>query len=222
MPASRYFANDLSEDVVSLDEKEFHHLKNVMRGAPGDEIELIDGKGTLAFGKILALQKHHAEIKIERREIALPPTREVILAIAHMRPDRFSLILEKGTELGVTRFVLFPGDASEVKNVSLTRAEQLIISATKQCGRLFLPKLEEKPPLAKWEKQDYPLYFGDIRKGAKPVPKLSTSVQIVIGPESGFSTNEVKKLETLGEGVTLSENILRSETAAIVAVVLFM
>lgn len=221
MPANRYYANDLTSDRITLEEKEFHHLKHVMRASLHESIELIDGKGVLATGEISALLKHHAEITITKREVATPQKQEMVLCVAFMRPERLSFIVEKGTELGVTHFWLFPGEASEVKAVSLPRYEQLIISATKQCGRLFLPEISLHPKIKEWKKPVHPLYFGDVRKGAQKVTKTGPSVQIVIGPESGFTDREVKLLEKLGQGVTLSENILRSETAALVAIALF-
>ncbi|NGX46210.1 MAG: hypothetical protein K940chlam2_01396, partial [Chlamydiae bacterium] len=97
----------------------------------------------------------------------------------------------------------------------------ITISAIKQCGRLDLPEILVKPTLSKWEELSHPAYFGDISPEAPTLQKTwqkSDSCYFFIGPESGFSPDEITHLRRLhAHGVTLHHNILRAETASIVA-----
>lgn len=227
MPAERYFTPDPLEtgQVLFLEEKEFHHLSHVMRSREGDVVEIINGLGELAEGRIETLKKRHAAIAILEVKKFPPPKNEIILAQAIPRPQKMDIIIEKGTELGVTHFYLFPGILSERKEVSENLQQKLkvrAIAALKQCGRTWLPEIALKPPLDKWNPPEFPSFFGDIRKGA---PLFHTAWEshhctaFFVGPESGFDAREVALLESWGsKGVQLNPNILRTETAAIIAV----
>lgn len=217
MPAHRFYLNPIRE---TLDGEEFHHLKNVMRARTGDQIEIADGKGTLVQARVLEIGKNSAQLEIIHRINEHPPSSSLILAQALTRPALLDWIIEKGTELGATEFWLFPGDQSEKKELTphqLERLHTLMISALKQCGRLYLPSLQVKPPLTRWQKPAGTLLFGSLAPNAQPIKKFPAPVTIVIGPEKGFSKEEQDILETLGIGVTLHPNILRAETAALCA-----
>src|SRR5690606_11541255 len=129
------------------------------------------------------------------------------------RSNRLETILEKGTELGVTSFWLFPADKSErteCKEEQLERYRLILISALKQCGRLFLPSIEWRPPLSKWKELPAPLFFGDLSKDAAPLDQAPPSLIFAIGPESGWSAKEIDQLHALeGKGICLSPHILR-------------
>ena len=139
-------------------------------------------------------------------------------------------ILEKGTELGLTEFWLFPGHHSERKTLTehqLQRLRALTIAAMKQCGRLYLPTITLKPPLSEWESPHPPAFFGDLSPDAPPLfnawqqnPRQD-EVLFFIGPESGFSKEEESTLRHFdATGVKLHQNILRTDTAALAALTL--
>lgn len=221
MPAHRFFLEDISSQTLTGDE--FHHLKNVMRARPGDTIELVNGKGTLAHARLVEIKKDAATFEITKKIDEPPSATSIILAQALTRPALLDWIVEKGTELGATHFWLFPGDQSEKKELTphqLDRLHTLIISALKQCGRLYLPTLELKPSLSQWTKPPGTLLFGSLSPNAKPLhANYPSPITVVIGPEKGFSSDEHSILETKlhGTGVTLHRNILRAETAALCA-----
>jgi 16S rRNA (uracil1498-N3)-methyltransferase len=225
MPVNRYYH---SEDLVSgkeilLEEAESRHLAVATRGRTGETVEVLNGKGSLAQAVVQHIDKRKGVLlKLQSVQQETPPKQEVILYQALARPNRLETIVEKCTELGVTEIQLFPGERSERGKTK--RLENIAISAMKQCGRLYLPKIHEVVPIAKWEKFSQQVLFGDLSKEAIPFPvglAAKESVGVVIGPESGLSPKELTLLKELGaQGVTLHKNTLRTDTAAIIAVAL--
>lgn len=231
MPAERYYLDHpLSErQIVSLEGNEFHHLAHVMRTRLGDCVEIVNGKGSLAEATVKELGKNQALLLIEHVSTTSPSLPRIILAQAIPKPNRLDYIIEKGTELGVDEFWLFPAQHSVKKDFNLTQMERmqtLLISATKQSGRLFLPSLEVKSSVEKWIGGcQGSLFFGDVEKDAPLFSvvwqKLQPIIQMIflIGPESGFSQKEIDLMKQAhAHGVKLHENILRTDTASLVAV----
>ena len=214
MPHDRFYIDTSLKNQISLQGDEHHHLTRVMRKKEGDTIELINGHDTLALGKIQSISKKESLIdiiKTETHESQLPP---LILIQALPKLPLLELIIQKGTELGVSEFFLYPSMLSEKKDLSPTQMKRLnhiLISAMKQCGRLDLPTIKMGFP-----KLDIPLFFGDLSERA---PLLSQKAELpaalAIGPEKGFTEKELNELKEKGQGVRLSPYILRTETAAI-------
>lgn len=228
MPAERYFLDHSFKvgDILELDHTEFHHLARVMRAQLGDSLEVVNGKGTLAQASLIHLGKNKASIELKSVHQEPEKSFQIILAQAIPKPNRLDFILEKGTELGVDQFWLFPGHLSVKKDFSpnqLERASSLTIAAMKQCGRLTLPTIEIKSPLDKWSPlEGITAFFGDVGEAAPPFEKeLTSSSNTIIfftGPESGFDAKEVEILKNIGaKGVKLHPNILRTDTASLVA-----
>lgn len=226
MPENRFYLDDplKQSSTVELEGDELRHLQ-VMRRQPQDRIELVNGKGNLGIGKILALSKRSASIEIEEVQYQ-DPGKKIILAQGLCRQNSLEYIIEKGTELGASEFWLFPALQSEKKLLSDNQKERLkslTISALKQCGRLYLPRIYEKPPLKKWESISGSLFFGDVRKNAPQLSSISPQeVIFFIGPEKGLTDLEVQFLENAlkAKGVKLHENILRVDTAALASIYL--
>lgn len=230
MPAERYFLETLFSEnqALLLEGQEFHHLINVMRTEEGEKIELVNGKGQLANALVIKTEKKKAHLQIDSIVTEPAPFFEMILAQAIPRLNRLDFILEKGTELGVSQFWLFPGELGERKALTdhqLERYTMMNIAAMKQCGRLYLPKITFFSSLEKC-KCDYPIFFGDTDPQApilfeklKPFP--SKGLIFFIGPESGFSSKETEILKKMGgQGVKLHPNILRTDTAALASLAL--
>lgn len=231
MPIERYFLdqNLATGQIHALQDNEFHHLAHVMRSKKGQEIDLVNGKGSLAKAKILELKKNEAIVEVLNCHSISPKSKNLILAQAIPKPNRLDFILEKGTELGVDQFWLFPGELSQKKEIfpnQVERAQSLTIAAMKQCGRLFLPQIHIFPPLLDWSplEEGYSAFFGDIDPKAPPFQDLwdkMSSAQnflFITGPESGFNQIETEKLRALSfSGVKLHDNTLRTDTASIAA-----
>jgi 16S rRNA (uracil1498-N3)-methyltransferase len=232
MPIERFFLPETFKETqeTTVEGQEFHHMAHAMRIKEGQEIELINGLGQLAKGKVTSLQKRSATVEI--CEILSEEKRgaEFILAQAIPRINRLDYIIEKGTELGMTQLWLFPGERSERKELSIAqqeRAQAIAIAAMKQCGRLFLPLITLKPALVKWDApKSAASFFGDLDSRAPYFANLKIdqkqNLLFYVGPESGFSEKEENFLREFlkAEGVKLHNNILRTDTAALVALTL--
>lgn len=188
---------------------------------------MINGRGQLAEAHVARIEKKKAVLRITKVEESPPSPLKAILVQAIPRINRLDLIVEKGTELGMSELWLFPGEKSEKKKLSeqqFNRLKTISISAMKQCGRLYLPPITIHPPLAKWESYPSPSYFGDLSETAPTIfeewqkKPPSNELYFFIGPESGFTNREVELLkENQAKGVSMHENILRTDTAAITA-----
>lgn len=229
MPAERfYIATSFSDhQEVILEGQEFHHLAHVMRLEEEETAELINGLGQLANATLIRKEKKIARFLINSIHEEKEPEKKIILAQAIPRINRLDFIIEKGTELGVTHFRLFTSQQSERKLLTDHQVERLqgqVVSALKQCGRLFMPKIELRTSLENCFEENMKCYFGDLREGT---PKfldcvdLSKSLLFFVGPEAGFNQNEIQLLDQKGaKGVSLHSNILRTDTAALVALAL--
>jgi 16S rRNA (uracil1498-N3)-methyltransferase len=209
----RYFFNGPLKqgDKVSLDPPEEKHLKSVMRTKDGDRIEVINGKGELAFclfGK---------QILIEKVDTKEPNKKVRSLTLGLTEPNILELVIEKATEIGIDEFFIFPSFKSKLKSLSPNkkeRIEKILISSIKQSKRLFLPKVyyfnkkEELPSTNNY-------FLADFDGGVFSPSKESSN--FIVGPESGFTEEEIAffKNKLHAKGVLLSENVLRAETAAI-------
>ncbi|HSX11947.1 MAG TPA: RsmE family RNA methyltransferase [Rhabdochlamydiaceae bacterium] len=224
MPENRFYLDADLEHEIELSGEELRHLQ-VMRRKVGDPIELVNGRGYLAHGTITQLNKRSAMIQIDTCDQEPEKGRKIVLIQALTRPHSLEYIIEKGTELGVSEFWLFPAVLSEKKALTPSqelRLKNLTISALKQCGRLYLPAIHMKPSLEKWKPFSGQKFFGDLRPEAPlfSTCSLEKTVYFFIGPEKGFAAAEVGFLEqALGaQGVKLHDNILRVDTAALVSI----
>jgi 16S rRNA (uracil1498-N3)-methyltransferase len=202
-------------EMIDLAKEEMHHLKQVMRLKEGSPIEIVNGKGDLGeaiFGHL---------IKIEKVIHQKQPVVTKNLALALTEPKHLELVIEKGTELGIDSFFIFPSKKSKLQSLSLSkqeRIEKILISALKQSKRLYLPKVNYLSTKEELPEGSYLL--GDF--SGKPFERIETSATFIIGPESGFTSDEClffeKKLSATP--ILLSKNVLRTETAALCAATL--
>lgn len=214
MPHDRFYIDAPLKGTLSLEGDEFRHLSRVMRKREGDEIELVNGKNALALARIDSLHKAYAELSIlktEERDPALPP---LILVQALPKLSNLELIIQKGTELGVSTFYLFPSTLSEKKELSdnqKKRLHHILIGAMKQCGRLDLPEIKWGLP-----KLEGNVYYGDLSEKAPSLASIGVlPATLIVGPEKGFTEEEIEKFAEKGKGASLGPYILRTETAAL-------
>lgn len=221
MPCNRFYLNGpIEKGEVFLEGDELHHLAHVMRMREGEELELVNGKGVLAEAKLIKLDKKKARLDIQgiKKRASHPP--QILLGLPLLRPSKLEWILEKGTELGVDAFLLYPSDLGEKKGFSshqLERMGALLIAAMKQSGRLFLPSLEALPHLDNLLKKEAFIMYGDTRDSSSALQEIVFPALFITGPESGFSEKEYALLEEKGKGIRLAEHILRAETAPLAA-----
>lgn len=214
-------------ETLFLEGKEFHHVRDVVRIEQGEEVALVNGRGGCAVGIVERVDRHRCGIRILSCTQEEAPVARIFLGLCFLRPNHLDFAIEKGTEVGVDTFVLFPGDRSERREESSAmrrRLSSLITASTKQSGRMFSPQVH----IARSMEEALlhlpsPRLWADLQEGA---PLLSQKVgslakerpvSILIGPESGWSEAEKTLLSKEGEPVLLHRNVLRAETAAVVA-----
>lgn len=224
-----FYEGSLDDELLQLDGSEAHHLLHVLRMKVGDEVLLFNGTGIEAEGQIEKTGRKTVDIKVVRRhEIEAETQVPLILATAVPKGDRFRWLVEKAAELGVTRLVPLTTERSSVDpgENRLKKLQQTIVSAAKQSGQIRLMELAPLQPLSDFLKEIDPaeqqLLIADPQGVAWTELKLSGSeasaagVVILIGPEGGFSAEEVQAAEDAGaQAVQINAGILRIETAAL-------
>jgi 16S rRNA (uracil1498-N3)-methyltransferase len=226
--SDRFFLDGpLAPGDVTLDGPEAHHLAAVRRLGPGDMVTLFNGDGREYVARVVEVGRKRATLHVIGTDF---PQRELgfTLHIASALPkgDRGDFLIEKLTELGVTDFTPLLTDrgvvrADEAKAGKLRRA---VIEASKQCGRNVLMRIHAPARWLDWCGRQigrrmiaHPTAEAGVTK--QPTPD---GVTIAVGPEGGFTGQEAEAALTTGwEPVSLGPRILRVETAAVAAAVLF-
>jgi 16S rRNA (uracil1498-N3)-methyltransferase len=209
--------------TVSGDEA--HHAAAVQRLRVGDSLALFDGHGHVVRGRLLAVRARSREIDVEVLErLSLPPPQpRTLLYAALPKGDRMSVLLDMGTQLGMSRFtpLLCARATVEPRPAAPERWSRICLETCKQSRRAHLPELA--PPLdistaaERAAAQGARLLVAHPDANARPPHARATGAHaIFIGPEGGFTDGEIEYLRTRGaEIVTLGPRVLRIETAAV-------
>ncbi len=245
MPAGRFVLRALAAHAplpdaeLALPDEIARQARDVLRLRLGDELWLLDGAGGEYAAKIVAVSRREVVVEIgPRREGLANSSPPVTLCLGMLKAAKLELVLQKGTELGVTAFQPLLTErsvalADELSAGKRRRYERILAEALEQCGGAWLPELHEPltlaaalaavPPnviaLIPWEAAaSKPLRATlGYERGKRPIE----GVWLFIGPEGGFSAAEVTLAERHGaRPVTLGRRILRAETAALVAATL--
>lgn len=223
MSLHRFFTpNDFHENEhVDLEDEEFHHLKHVMRCKEKDIVELVNGKGFLGQARIESIEKKKAILNVLKVQF-FKLEKRLILYQGLPKINKLDLIVEKGTELGMTDLILFRADKSDQKwsQEKISRLESKAISALKQSKRVYLPKIDWSPSIESFQNHSKSSFYGDVSNEAplllEQLNQFTSldAIYFCCGPESGFSEKEEKLLKEKGFlGVSLHSNILRCESA---------
>lgn len=206
--------------VVIPDEKQTHYLKNVMRRSIGDQILLFNGCDGEWSGVISDLNKKQIALVVEyqtRTQKTLPTT---ILCPALIKKEHMDLVLQKATELGVTRIQPIITRNTVVRQFNRERAYLIVREAAEQCERLCLPQIDNPcyldDFLANYTEEATLVFLSE--RGQTSGPCFSwDKVCFVIGPEGGWTPDEIRRLSSVKNSVScrLGETVLRAETASI-------
>lgn len=218
--------------VIRVRGSEQHHLRNVLRITPGEIIRIIDGQGNVYTAEILDTPTNRSAsiARIQTHAFHAIPSPTLALFQGLPKNDKMEIILQKTTELGVTQIVPLHSERT-LQKPSQNRYERwhrVVISATKQCKRAWLPELcntqQFEASLAELKKFSLRLLLSPhteeqhIKAVLRETPDPN-AIALFVGPEGGFSDQEVTAAVESGcVPVTLGRNILRTETAAITAV----
>jgi len=228
-PPSAFDANRKS---VTLANDEARHLREVLRLKSGDEVYVFDGEGREFHCLIEESRRDTAHLKvISEIDPARPESSlNIVLAVALLKGEKFDLVVQKATELGVNEIVPVITKLADVRlrdaadtAKRVTRWQRIAMEAAKQCGRSVVPTIVTPISFASFVRQDVPetrvrLMFSerDGRALAEAMPASFTAVTAVIGSEGGWIDDELDLAREAGwQLVTLGGRTLRAETAAI-------
>jgi len=216
-----FFPESLSINLNSkLDKSQSHYLAKVMRTNIGENFSLFNQSGEWE-AKITKIIKGVVEFSIAKKIRSNVNEKEIWLAFAPIKLNYLNLMMQKATELGVTRFIPILTERTIVRRINQKRISKIIIEASEQSNRLKIPKLEEIVKLDNFLKsnQKINIIFGDLNtdNSSLNIVKNTEPLCILIGPEGDFTEKEKEKILELKNLIPLkiNENILRSETAAI-------
>lgn len=224
--SERFYTPDrLTIGEYALTGPEAHHLAVVCRARPGDVVTLFNGDGHDYRAEVLGVSKNRVSLLIRSaewvdRELPHP----LVIASALPKGDRADVLVEKLTELGVTRFVPLITARSVVrpKPGTTDKFARVVVEASKQCGRNRLMVVDAPQP---WDafvrRQDLPpcrlmLHTAGGLPELRAKARTSSGVAAAVGPEGGFTPEEVAAAVSSGwQPVALGPRVLRVETAAI-------
>lgn len=223
-------AFNFSKRVVTLTADEARHLREVLRLKPGDEVQVFDGAGQEFRAVVSQARRESAELEIhDPIESARPESPlQLTLAVALLKGEKFDLVVQKGTELGVNRFIPLTTRYADIKlrdesdaAKRVARWQRIALEAAKQCGRSIVPEIQTPTQFDSIIIQNPCLMFSE-REGQPLNTDLKTeSVTAIVGSEGGWSDEELDQARAANVPiVTLGGRVLRAETAAITAAVL--
>ena len=219
-----FFSDTLSANMIDkLDKNQSHYLSKVMRVKENEVFSLFNKEGEWE-AKVLGIFKNIVEFKIIKQLRQKEITKELWLAFSPIKSNYQNFMLQKATELGVTKFLPIIFDRTVVRKINKDRIEKIVIEASEQSNRINVPTIEEAQDLNSFLKKNVmDLIFTDLNSNIKKIDKSKFTdkpVCIIIGPEGDFSETEREKILSFKgvQPIKINENILRSETAVISAI----
>ena len=202
-----------------LDKTQSHYIHKVMRIKEGQNFSLFNQSGEFE-AKVENIIKGIVEFSVEKKLRSADNPTEIWLAFTPIKLNYLNLMIQKATELGVTRFIPLLSDRTVVRKINEKRVKKIIVEASEQSNRLNLPTLDKLKNLEEFLKEniDITIHFGDLNSKNKKIDiKRDEPLCILIGPEGDFSIKEreiISKMKNIIP-ININKNILRSETAAI-------
>ena len=217
-----FYRESLSLNLTAtLDKSQSHYVSKVMRIKENEVFSLFNSGGEWE-AKILGISKSIVEFNVTKQLRQKENPKDLWLAFSPIKSNYFNFMMQKATELGVTKFLPIIFDRTIVRKVNKERLEKVIIEAAEQSNRISVPTIEEPQKLKNFLSNDMDLIFTDLNTSNTKIDlkKLTTKPTcVIIGPEGDFSEEEREKiLKFKGvQPIKINENILRSETAVISA-----
>ncbi|HJN84115.1 MAG TPA: RsmE family RNA methyltransferase [Candidatus Pelagibacter bacterium] len=221
-----FFSESLSLNLSSkLDKFQSHYINKVMRVKVSETFSLFNRSGEWEV-KINGISKGIVEFTVMKYLRSKENPKEVWLAFSPIKSNYFNFMIQKSTELGITKFLPIIFDRTIIRKINKQRLEKIIIEAAEQSNRINIPVLEKPQNLKSFlskNKDKINLIFTDLNSKNKKLDlnKLTNKpICIMIGPEGDFSESERGNILSYEEvnSIKINENILRSETAAISAI----
>ena len=225
-----YFSDKIQSNLIAhLPKEQSHYLKDVMRVKVGDTFSIFNSQGEWK-ASIQNYEKQAVKIKILEKLRDKKNEQNIWLAFTPIKQNPLNFIIQKGTELGVQKFIPILSERTIVKDINIERLKKIIIESAEQSNRISVPEIDKleniKNFLINFPKKGC-LVFCDINCDKSDLKNILSKkdigpICILIGPEGDFSENERKLIVELeqSQSISLAPNILRAETAAVAAVTL--
>lgn len=218
-----FFSTLINDNEIELSKTESHHCIIVKRKKIKDKVKVVDGNGFIYISSIINANKNCVILRIEEKKKSLSQPNNFHLVISPTKSqDRIDWMVEKATEIGVEEITFLLCSRTERKKINLDRIKRISISALKQCGQAYLPKINDM--------QEFRSVIESIEANQKYIAHLEEddkvylsktyksgeSSVIVVGPEGDFTKDEINIAKTNHFiPVTLGTNTLRTETAGV-------
>ena len=208
--------------TVSLADEHIHYLRNVLRYSVGDSLNLFNQESGEFEATITVLTKSKIDVLIGENVRQPETEKQLTLIFCPIKNDALHYLIEKCTEVGVTEFQPVIMQYGNIHKVNIEKLQRIATDAAQQCERLSVPvihplkKLEQV--LSSWD-QHRKIHACFERLLSESRPDFTSGTAILIGPEGGLHPDEVSllKRQPFVEPLSLGKNILRAETAAVVA-----
>ena len=223
-----YFPDKIQSDLSShLTNEQTHYVKVVMRLKIGDKLYIFNTLGE--WNAIIeSYEKNGAKIKIMEKVRDKDNEKNIWLAFFPIKQNSLNFVIQKGTELGVRKFIPILSDRTIVREVNIERIKKIIVEASEQSNRISVPEINKPDPLKNFLSifpKNGCLIFCDINSNQNNLKnifekKVDGPMCILIGPEGDFSENERKMIIDHNQtySISLAKNILKAETAALSAI----
>ena len=219
-----FYSKSLSLNLTDkLDKSQSHYVSKVMRIKENEVFSLFNNSGEWE-AKILNITKSIVEFNVTKQLRQKENTKELWLAFSPIKSNYFNFMIQKATELGVTKFLPIIFDRTVVRKINKERLEKIAIEASEQSNRINVPTIEGPQDLNSFlKKNSMNLIFTDLNSNNNKLDKsklIDKPVCIIVGPEGDFSEAEREKILAFKgvQSIKINENILRSETAVISAI----
>jgi 16S rRNA (uracil1498-N3)-methyltransferase len=209
--------------IDKLDKSQSHYLTKVMRVKENEVFSLFNKNGEWE-AKVLEISKSIVEFKITKQLRQKENFKELWLAFSPIKSNYQNFMIQKATELGVTKFLPIIFDRTVVRKINKVRLEKIVIEASEQSNRINVPTIEDTQNLNSFlKKNSMDLIFTDLNSNNDKINRSKLTdkpVCIIIGPEGDFSESEREEILSFNnvQAIKINENILRSETAVISAI----
>ncbi len=217
-----FYSKSLSLNLTDkLDKSQSHYVSKVMRIKENEVFSLFNKCGEWE-AKILNISKSIVEFNVTKQLRQKENTKELWLAFSPIKSNYFNFMIQKATELGVTKFLPVIFERTIVRKINKERLEKVIIEAAEQSNRITVPPIDDPQKLKSFLNNDMDLIFTDLNTANTKIDltKLTTKPTcVIIGPEGDFSEEEREEILKFNgvQPIKINENILRSETAVISA-----
>ena len=219
-----FFSNSITTGMTDmLDKSQSHYLQKVMRIKENEIFSLFNNKGEWE-AKILKISKGLVEFEIIKQLRQKENTKDLWLAFSPIKSNYQNFMIQKATELGVTKFLPIIFERTIVRRINVEKLKKIAIEASEQSNRVNIPLIEQTQNLESFlNSNSVDLIFTDLNSTNKKIDKYKLTNKptcIIVGPEGDFSELEREKILTFKgvQAVKINENILRSETAVISAI----